>query len=226
MFPNTRQRVRPTTPGMRKRTRGAGFTITEIMIATGVSAFVMAGVLSFFTHFNKLGFINEQRNRINGDIRKFTAEMMNTGRQARYFVLYESNESGDRDDVSDRRMDGNAGDFLVFVFTDPESVVGGDGDILRLVGYFRDAEDGEAGPVRRFDVRYGSPRDESVENLLAEPGVFNEIDEVVELSKGLADGQLFFNFHGRSVMVNGQILHGNVAKRVTETYNFTVSTRG
>jgi len=51
-------------------------------------------------------------------------------------------------------------------------------------------------------------------------------DLVIELSRGLADERLFYNFWGRSVMVNGQIHHGNDAKRVTETYNFTISPRG
>ncbi len=50
--------------------------------------------------------------------------------------------------------------------------------------------------------------------------------QVIEFSVGLADGRLFYNHNDRSIMVNGKIIHGNVAKRVTDTYNFTISPRG
>ncbi len=45
--------------------------------------------------------------------------------------------------------------------------------------------------------------------------------------QGLAAGSLdFVNFQNRSVLVRMKILHGNQAKRVTNTYNFTVTPRG
>jgi len=38
---------------------------------------------------------------------------------------------------------------------------------------------------------------------------------------------LFYNFLDRSIMVRGEIIHrGAVGKRVTNTYNYTVSPRG
>lgn len=40
------------------------------------------------------------------------------------------------------------------------------------------------------------------------------------------DGSYFVNFLNRSVLVRAKILHGNQAKRVTNTYNFTVTPRG
>ncbi len=49
---------------------------------------------------------------------------------------------------------------------------------------------------------------------------------VIQLAKGLADGCLFHNFWGRSVMINGQIVQGNNFMNATNTYNFTVSPRG
>jgi prepilin-type N-terminal cleavage/methylation domain-containing protein len=39
-------------------------------------------------------------------------------------------------------------------------------------------------------------------------------------------GFSFFNFQNRSVIVRTKILHGNQAKRVTNTYNFTITPRG
>ena len=45
--------------------------------------------------------------------------------------------------------------------------------------------------------------------------------------QGLAPGSFdFVNFQNRSVLVRLKILHGNQAKRVTNTYNFTITPRG
>lgn len=41
-----------------------------------------------------------------------------------------------------------------------------------------------------------------------------------------ADSDVFGNYMNRSVLVRAKILHGNQAKRVTNTYNFTVTPRG
>lgn len=50
---------------------------------------------------------------------------------------------------------------------------------------------------------------------------------VVNDLSGLGPGGLaFINFQNRSVLVRLKILHGNQAKRVTNTYNFTVTPRG
>ena len=49
---------------------------------------------------------------------------------------------------------------------------------------------------------------------------------VVQLAQGLADGCLFHNFWGKSIMINGQIVQGNNYLSTQDTYNFTISPRG
>ncbi len=49
---------------------------------------------------------------------------------------------------------------------------------------------------------------------------------VVQLAQGLADGCLFHNFWGKSIMINGQIVQGNNYVSTQDTYNFTISPRG
>ncbi len=50
---------------------------------------------------------------------------------------------------------------------------------------------------------------------------------VINDLRGLGpDASYFVNFLNRSVLVRAKILHGNQAKRVTNTYNFTVTPRG
>ncbi len=48
---------------------------------------------------------------------------------------------------------------------------------------------------------------------------------ITPFAQGLDNGYLFYNFWDKSVMVNGKIVHGNDAKRVTDTYNFTITPR-
>lgn len=49
---------------------------------------------------------------------------------------------------------------------------------------------------------------------------------VVQLANGLADGCLFHDFWGKSVMINGQIVQGSNYVSASDTYNFTISPRG
>lgn len=209
--------------------RRKGFTLVEIMVSTTVSAILSIGLFGFFMTSYKIGFVNQERNRINANMRQLTATLLQDGRQANYFVLYESTSPVARDKANDRRLDGQAGDFLVFVYTEPAASPLDPSRIKRIVAYYRQqgANDPEGlAPVRRYDQEWTTASDAALEDLLPTESELALADEVIELSRGLADNRLFFNFWGRSVMVNGQIYHGNAAKRVTETYNFTISPRG
>lgn len=54
-----------------------------------------------------------------------------------------------------------------------------------------------------------------------------DFTKVVNDVRGLTlDGSLYQNFQNRSVLVRAKVLHGNQAKRVTNTYNFTITPRG
>lgn len=201
----------------------SGFTLVETLMVLGISSFIVVGVLGFYVQFYKIGFVNEQRNRINRDVRQLTGELAQAGRQANYFTIYNSYQSGDRDEASDRRLDGGSGDMLVFVYNNE------DGAIEGMSGYFRDVAGGDndaEGPVRRFELTFSPASTATVESLIPSEKDLAASPEVVELSRGLSNGKLFYNYWGRSIMVNGQIYHGNDAKRVTETYNFTISPRG
>jgi prepilin-type N-terminal cleavage/methylation domain-containing protein len=43
---------------------------------------------------------------------------------------------------------------------------------------------------------------------------------------GLSNGYTFYNYQNKSIITKAKILHGNQAKRVTNTYNFTITPRG
>lgn len=209
-------------------TGGRGFTLVEIMISTGIASMITIGLLSFYMTTYKIGFVNQERNRINANMRMLTSNLIQDGRQSNYFVLYKSANSPDRDQAADRQLDGRSGDLLVFVYTSEDATTTlQSSKIERFVAYYRIDEGADGlSPVRRFEREFTTPSSASIEALIPGISELQNADEVIELSRGLADGKLFYNFWGRSVMVNGQIFHGNDAKRVTETYNFTVSPRG
>jgi hypothetical protein len=68
----------------------------------------------------------------------------------------------------------------------------------------------------------------TLESLL--PGssntTINATPIVIQFAQGLANGRLFYNYWGTSVMVNGAIAYGNNYQNVSDTYNFTISPRG
>lgn len=216
------------------RKRKLGFSLPEITVALSIFSMVSGGLLSFHVQMIKGGLFSEQKNRINRDIRTVTNEFNDVAKGANYFVLYDSFDLSSRNDQDDRLFSNRSGDFVVFVFTAPNAATFGSQPVERIVGYYRSPQDlgdvTNVGPVMKFDTAFTTPIDigDSGSNTLEDlyPSNGDASQEVVELSKGLANGKMFYNFEKKSIMVNGQIYHGLSGNRVTDTYNFTISPRG
>jgi len=213
-----------------------GFTLSEMMVVVTILGVAMAMTMGFFIESIKATFVSEQKNLINEDIRQLTGELSDIAREANYAILYRSFQNADRNATDDRLLDGNAGDFLLFGFQgepDLSNPIFAPRATTRIVGYYRapaDLSDPESiGPVRRFDIDIPDPTNvldpPTVESLIPDDGQINTYPEVVPLSEGLANNRLFYNFGKGTIMVNGKIIHGVEAKRVTDTYNFTIATR-
>lgn len=214
----------------------AGFTLSEIMVVVTILGVAMAMTMGFFIESLKATFVSEQKNNINADIRQLTGELSDIAREANFALLYRSFDNADRDSVSDRLLDGNSGDFLLFGFQgepDLSNPLFAPRATTRLVGYYRaprnPADPNSEGPVRRFDITIPAPANimnpPTVESLIPDESQMNLNPEVVPLSEGLANNRLFYNFGRGTIMVNGKIIHGVAAKRVTDTYNFSIATR-
>lgn len=214
-----------------------GYTLVELMIAVGIAVVILSMVLGFFIETTKSTFFSEQKNAINRDIRALTSEMADNAREANYFLLYRSIQPEDRDNENDRLFEGNAGDLLVLIYQkDPAGHINDPRPTDRIIIYYRDPEDPNdptsVGPVVKAEWDVPNADEElSIEELLFDMGDliaygYIEPEEVVEISEGLANHRLFFNFWNRSVMINGKIVHGSAAKRITNTYNFSISPRG
>jgi hypothetical protein len=187
------------------------------MVATVVAGIIMGAVMSFLLSTANFTAYNEGKLLVNHDIRKFTSELSDNATYSNFFVIYESFNNRIRVD------DGGSGDFLVLAFVDDDNPTLYTG----IIGFYRAATTESEGPVMRFAQTFNTPRANLLEDLLPSTDTIGTHDEIIELSKGLSDGQLFYNFFNRSITVQGEILHhGSNLKRATNTYNFTVSPRG
>lgn len=223
---------------LRKKRRA--FSLTEFLITMSIMTAVGVATMTLFMDGYKASFSASMKNNINQDIRKVTREMSIVARQANYFALYKSMSAADHDSPGDRLFDGETGNLLVLAYQgDPPNLQFINArPILRLVGYYLNdkvsvADAPDEHPIFKFDVTIPTEKQyNSLESLIPEP-VAQPVSKtgethtkVVELSEGLANGDLFYNFQGKSIMVNAKISHGNAAKRITDTYNFTISPRG
>lgn len=215
------------------------FTLPEVIITLGISILVVTAALTFFIQGLNIFSFDVGKNLVNRDIRTFTSELADNATYANYFQVYPSfttrtvttTVGGVSVTTPGNVEDKQAGDMLVLVFKDPTNV-----DLVnRIVGYYRAPLDPtkatSEGPVRKFDLRISPASSAAIHTLLPSASTYGTNEEVIEMSKGLANGRLFYNVRGKSVMVNGQIIHrGGLGKtryeRATNTYNFTVSPRG
>ncbi len=198
------------------RTLRRGFTLAEIMVTLGVFSVLMTAVLAFFIHGLQIYRYDLGRQLVNRDMRSFTNELSDNAVEANYFRVYRS--------FDDRTLMGveQSGDFALFVYTNPSNPE----EVIRVVGYYRAASGSDSGPVRRFTVDCTPTKTSNPITLAPETSTRNTWDEVLEMSRGLSDGRLFYNFD-RTVIVRGEITRrGSNLKNAVSTYNFTVAPRG
>lgn len=226
-----------------------GFTLAEIVIVMAIVGFVLIGVGQLILDTARTSFITAEKLDINADVRQFTLEMAENARAANHFLIYRSFNPGDRNEFDDRLRDGESGDLLVLVYLERLPGINQSTTsqfYTRIVGYFRDGDPSNPdteGPVKRFEKRFHDPNGpvppgssgpyvlagkdfDQLEKLIADLPVSGDYPTVVQLSRGLSNGQLFYNYLDRNIMIKAQIIHGNVAKRITDTYNYSVSPRG
>ncbi len=207
------------------------YTLAEVMFVTAILGMVVSGSFAVFTQSHLALFVSVEKLAINKDMRQFTGEMSQSARNANHFYIYESFLATDRNEATDRKTRGLSGDFLVLINTKPHPNQNSPIKITGLTGFYRAAASGNRGPVRKFAIEYAvadykDAATTGVESLIPSESTMNTNDVVMELTEGLADGDLFLNFEDRSIMIKGKIYHGNEYKRLTDTYNFTVTPRG
>ena len=269
----------------------AGFTLTEIIVATTIAGILGTIVMSFFIFNLRSAFHGEQKLLINGDIRDLTNEMLRNARESNYSLLYRSfyaqNSStnmpvargpvgGGAATVAHRVNAGQAGDFLVLVFTENNTVYDSrfyDADpandptlatrVTRIVGYWTAPNRiaGRSGqtalysfdsdqtkpatvlPASTWVTPWGVTLPVAINGVLAIESLLPPATAAAAINTAYTNlilndiegravegtqqtGLNFLNFANRSIVVQTRVLHGNRAKRVTNTYNFSITPRG
>ncbi len=240
--------MKPVLSVCRKGIRG--FTLVETLMAVSVMGFATVGIVAFMRTGLMMYYADRARLTINRDMRVFTSRLATDAVAANFFCIYpdfSTRSTGSGSLAVDAAVaDGQVGDFLVLVYTDPSSTSQGISMITRIVGYYREVNDTalNSGPVRRFSIDLSA----SPVNISSAPmytiltnavtGSASSYPIVEQLAQGLATNAtgstpapaLFYNRQNRSVMVNTQIsaslTERGTTSRTGNTFNFTVSPRG
>ena len=226
----------------RSNSRLRGMTLVEVMVAASIAMLVGAAVMSMTLSVGRIHFDSTAKLLINKDVRSFTNELSYSTRSARDFRIYAS-----ASDLTERDS-GLAGDVLVLLWAQPESIA--DATMGTAQEYFYEKvivfariiedEDANIGPVMLYERDYALPSGTSsgtpasqntiaglTAAVMANKDGLTDVRQVIELTRGLADERLFFHSRlGDSITINGELYHGNDARRVTNTFNFTVAPRG
>jgi prepilin-type N-terminal cleavage/methylation domain-containing protein len=229
----------------RLHSHSRAFTLVEIMVSTVLFGLVATGIARVFIQCLDTYAYDVGKLLVNRDIRAFTSEMTENATYSNYYKIFPAYNSLTRNvstlinpvdpelgyttAMTDTSVnDGASGDCLVFVYKDTND----DKKIARIIGYFRapdvPTDPNSTGPVRKFIVEV-PPSSASLPVWQLIPNITNPTlyPSVLELSRGLSNGKLFYNFCDRSVIIKGEIIHrGGLTQRAINTYNFTVSPRG
>ncbi len=218
-----------------------GYTLVEMLVTMSIFTIVMAGLMPFYIQSSETIFTADGKLDTNEDVRKITDFVVNEVRESNHFILYDSFSGSWNEGVlvdfrlpvnhgAGRLHDGETGKFLLMVYygVDPYPGDTTPAPIERLIGiYLSVAEGVTEGPVRVFDIDV--PLDsqyQPVESLIPASTVQNNHEILIDDMKALLDGDIFYNYKDRAILMNGQIIHGNDFKQITDTYNFTIAPRG
>lgn len=210
--------------------------MVEIIVVMFLMTLVLAGLATFMVDASRSIFWSVNKTKISTDVRLFTLRINNETLGANVGYVYPNYKPTSRDKKSDRQETGQSGDCLVLIHKKPHPDHDDPQHYTEIVVYYRDADSVGMSPVYRVSKTFDppieidtSPGDDHFEAFLSTHFLSHsaaDAEIVVELSKGLADGQLFRNIGNGTFVINGEILHGNKVKEITNTYNLTISPRG
>jgi prepilin-type N-terminal cleavage/methylation domain-containing protein len=131
-----------------------GFTLVETLVAVTIIGLATVGIIAFLRQGLQMYYADRARLIINRDIRTFTSKMDTDAVTANFFCLYQdfNTRTTGSPAVDGALADGQVGDFLVLVYTDPALATTGVSMVTDLVGYYREITNTtlNTGPVRRF----------------------------------------------------------------------------
>ena len=215
-----------------------GFTIVEVLFAVSILLVVLAGVLPMYIQTLRATYVATSKLDVNNEMRRTNNQIISEAREADAFVLYDNFRGAwiDGSFVDFRQQtysgkgrlkDGQTGKFLLFLYyeVDDNPYDSDLPNLERMFGMYLDASEAETvGKVKMFikdDIDTSLTLEENIPPISSSSDHNVLIDEMT----GLIDGDIFYNFGGTSVVVNGKIARDNGAVKETNTYNFTITPR-
>lgn len=210
------------------------FTLPEVMMSVSILSIVYVMASSFLFSSLRMNGMTTGKTLVSRDIRQFTQRFGQDARAANHMVIFKGIPQKQQ---SPQLNSGDTGDFILFYYQEYDYSLK---KLItsRVVGYYRrvdDASTGE-GPVFRFSEtgywesvnEYTPPRPQGNGLVSGVTGAKLDVQEIVQLTRGLADGNLFYNYaQRRAVIVRGEIDNpGRLGQNAINTYNFTVFPRG
>src|ERR1043166_8992034 len=125
----------------RSAQRNRGFTLMETLVGLGLLGIVAVGTMAFTRQGLKMYYMDRARTMVNRDIRTFTQQLDTDAVTSNFFCIYPNFATRSVSGVDAAVVDGQVGDFLVFVYTDPSQSSLGISMITRIVGYYREVTD-------------------------------------------------------------------------------------
>ena len=218
--------------------KNGGFTIVEMIVAMSILLLVLGGALPIYVQSSKSILTADSKLDVNRDVRSVTDSLIENAREADAFVLYDSYKGAwiDGDFVNFRNSayegmgrlrDGETGRFLVLIYyeDDPYPDDRNAPPIGKLIGIYHDADESDSKGALRMFIDTTIDDSKTMEENIQPANLMGSHDIIIDSMTGLMSGDVFYNFGGLSVMLNGKISHANGAMSETNTYNFTITPR-
>lgn len=211
-----------------------GFTLTEVLLSISILSIVHMMASGFLISSMQMNGMTTGKTLVSRDIRQFTQTFGRDARAANHMGIYEGILPNQH---NLQENSGETGDLIVFYYQDFDYQTR-KLYVSRVVGYYRVVENARTaeGPVYRFSESghwdtvddYLLPHTSSDVLRSSNSGQELPVRQTVQLTRGLADGKLFYNYaQRRAVIVRGEIDNpGRMGQNAINTYNFTVFPRG
>ena len=215
-----------------------GFTVIELLFAVSILLVVLAGVLPMYIQTLRTTYVATSKFDVNNEMRKTNNQIISEAREADAFILYDNFRGAwiDGNFVDFRQKtysgqgrlkDGQTGKFLLFLYyeVDDNPYDSDLPDLERMFGIYLDASEAETvGEVKMF-VKDDIDNSLTLEENIPSTSSSSEHEVLIDEMTGLIDGDIFYNFGGTAVVINGMIARKNGAISETNTYNFTITPR-
>lgn len=215
---------------MQKKQKAKAFTLVELLFSMIILGIVGIALTSFMVFSTESMFWSIRKSMITADFRKFTARITQDALNSNGIFLYNNFDPSAVNPVNpaDRRAQGLSGDCLILVSLEPIPDINSPRLYQKIVVYYRD--NSQNGSVFRRDLTFTPPTEDTstgIETMIStQRNNLSEPRLMLEETIGNNTSQFFYRVNETTFMVHGEIIHGNNAQEVTNTYNLTISTGG